>query len=254
MGLLSAIGSFVSSCCSAVGGMLSAAVSGVCSCVKGVLSSSLSLGGLLKTLATVIPPPYNVIVRIVGTILNVLGIGNDKKQEELGYQMQECDKSPDEFTSFKEYEEYLDEHYPIDEAAKDKISKMSENERNACKLVGIAGSIKKIQQLGNMVITPEFLGLFGKQMSVGGRELTMADKQELAANVVTSLKERGETTTAKVVDLVEKKPLGDDFSVIHGAIQHGIDSVPALKGTEVSAVTDVLARVREENRQEIRGE
>lgn len=122
--------------------------------ISSVLQNSPLMQKLLPILAVVIPPPLDAVAVIA---LQVIGeaLGTKENPDELGYQMQKADMRPEDFASFKEYKEYLDEHYPFDQEAFDN---MSPEERTACRYVGTAGMLQELKEANGFEISPEALG------------------------------------------------------------------------------------------------
>lgn len=113
---------------------------------------------LAPKLMECIPPQYLPIAMLVVTVVSAI-IGINEKPEELGWQMNEADKKPEDFSSFKEYKEYLDREYPFDQ---EKFDKLSEEHKNACRYVGLAGTIAELREAKQFEITSEGLGVLAK--------------------------------------------------------------------------------------------
>ena len=139
MGLFSSIGNALKSAFSAI---------------STVLQNSPLMQRLLPILAVVIPPPLDAVAVVA---LQIIGeaLGTKDNPDELGWQMQKADMKPEDFGSFREYKEYLDEHYPFDNVA---FESMSPDERTACRYVGTVGMIQELKESNDFEITPETLG------------------------------------------------------------------------------------------------
>lgn len=160
-GLCSAIGSFVGGVCSAVKGTFSAAakvltpiVQKAISCIAPVLQNSVLMQKLVPLLAVAIPPPFDIVA--VGVVETLCALcGKNEKPQELGYQMNEADKSPEDFESFEKYREYLDEHVPFDRG---KFEALSDEQKSACRFAGIAGALLDVKEATGKDIDPNAIG------------------------------------------------------------------------------------------------
>lgn len=157
----SAVGRFVGGVCDAVKSAFSVAakvltpiVQKAVACIAPILQNSELMQKLVPLLAVVIPPPYDVVAVFVVEVICAL-CGKEEKPEELGYQMNEADKSPDDFESFEMYREYLDEKFPFE---REKFDALSEAQKSACRLTGIAGALQDIKESTGKDIDPNVIG------------------------------------------------------------------------------------------------
>ena len=75
--------------------------------------------------------------------------------EELGWRMNEADKKPEDFNSFDEYREYLNEKYPFD---KDAFDAQTDEQKAACRYVGMAGTMQELKGSKGFEINAASLG------------------------------------------------------------------------------------------------
>ncbi len=157
----SAVRSFVGGVCNAVKNVFSAAakvltpiVQKAVECIAPILQNSELMQKLVPLLAVAIPPPFDVVAVIVVEVLCAI-CGKEEKPEELGYQMNEADKAPEDFESFEEYREYLDEKFPFDQK---KFDSLSEEQKSACRLTGIAGALRDVKESTGRDIDPNVIG------------------------------------------------------------------------------------------------
>lgn len=137
--------------------------------ISNVLKNSELMNKLLPILSVVIPPPFDVIA-LVAIMAISASMGVEENPDELGWQMNESDKKPEDFDSFKEYKEYLDREYPFD---KEKFDALSEEQKMACRYIGMVGTMTELKESKGFEITPESLGVIVK----GGASLKWDDAQ-----------------------------------------------------------------------------
>ena len=161
MGLFSVIGSLIGGVCNAVKSAFSVAakvltpiVQKAVECISPILQNSPLMEKLMPLLAVVIPPPFDIVAVVVVEVLCAI-CGKEEKPEELGYQMNVADKKPEDFDSFEEYREYLDEKFPFDG---DKFAALSDAEKSACRLVGIGGALQDVKEATGREIDPNVIG------------------------------------------------------------------------------------------------
>lgn len=161
-----------SSLCSAVGGALSKAFSPIVNAVSSVLQNSPMLQKLLPIIGIAIPPPLDAIAVIAVEVISAC-MGKPENPEELGWQMNEADKKPEDFDSFDEYKDYLDENYPFD---KDAFDAQTDEQKSACRYVGMCGTMEELRDAtnGEFRLNPTSLGvLAGAASSLGWSNDTM---------------------------------------------------------------------------------
>ena len=200
MGFWSAIGNFIS---------------GVVGAISSVLSGSGLLQVLLPMLAAAIPPPLDIIA--VGVITAITAsMGKKEKPEELGYQMNEADKKPEDFGSFKEYRAYLDEKYPFDQ---EKYDQLTPEQKQACRYIGMAGVISELKESKGFELTPESLGIIAK----GAGSLNWSKEQigSFAQGLSTKLDGEGISSLADIESLAKGRLNPDKYDTVLGAIEAG---------------------------------
>ena len=157
---------FWSDLCSGV----SKALSPVVDAVSNVLQNSELMQKLLPVLGLVIPPPWDVVAVIAVQVLSA-AMGKPENPEELGWQMNEADKKPEDFDSFDEYKDYLDENYPFD---KDAFDAQTDEQKAACRYVGMAGTMEELKESKGFEINATSLGaLAGAASTLGWSNDTM---------------------------------------------------------------------------------
>ena len=157
---------FWSSLCGAVSKVFSPVVNAVSS----VLQNSPMLQKLLPILGIAIPPPLDAIAVIAIQVISAC-MGKPENPEELGWQMNEADKKPEDFDSFDEYKEYLNENYPFD---KDAFDAQTDEQKAACRYVGMAGTMEELRDSKGFEINATSLGaLAGMASTLGWSNDTM---------------------------------------------------------------------------------
>ena len=149
---------------------VSKAVSTVVNAVSNVLQNSDLMQKLLPVLGLVIPPPFDVVAVVAVQVLSA-AMGKPENPEELGWQMNEADMKPEDFDSFDEYKEYLNENYPFD---KDAFDAQTEDQKSACRYAGIAGTMHELKESNGFELNPASLGaLAGMASTLGWSNDTM---------------------------------------------------------------------------------
>ncbi|WP_120945586.1 hypothetical protein [Helicobacter labacensis] len=142
MGLFSAIGSFVSGVCSAIGSLASSIGAGLA-----------SLGATLASLGSSLLP----IVGVIFAVAQVLGIfGKEDKVDDLpdlGYQMANCDKKPEDFESTQAYIAHVRAN--VEKPSLEAKEKWSDAEKLKYTALGAAGSLKAIEEIKGVSLSPE---------------------------------------------------------------------------------------------------
>lgn len=159
MGFLGAVGAVVGAIGSAVGAMLSGA-SAICGALGGVVGAlgstfctSLAAGitalGVGDVIAVIM-----VVAKVVSWIAEKLGLTTEDEQpEDLGMKAEQADKKPEDFDSIEEYIKYLREEVEID---KDKMEKLSPEEKAKYAAVGSAILVQGIEEKYKMQLPAEF--------------------------------------------------------------------------------------------------
>lgn len=165
------------------------------SSISNVLKNSELMNKLLPILSVVIPPPFDVIA-LVAIMAISASMGVEENPDELGWQMNEADKKPEDFDSFKEYKEYLDREYPFD---KEKFDALSEEQKMACRYIGMVGTMAELKESKGFEITPESFGVIVKgTKSLGWDEAQIG---AFAKVLSISLANSGTASLADVVAL-----------------------------------------------------
>ena len=233
MSIWSGIKSFVGGLCSAVkdafsavGKVLAPIVEKTIECIAPILQNSELMQKLVPLLAVVIPPPYDVVAVVVVEVLCAL-CGKEEKPEELGYQMNVADKSPDEFDSFKEYREYLDANFPFD---KEKFEALDDTHKSACRITGIAGALTDVKEATGKDISPNVIGAFANV--VKERLLPEAKIADFVRDVVGGLESKGVDPMAAIDAYTKQVIAPNDFDSLmascESALAKGSGPMPAL--------------------------
>ena len=149
---------------------VSKAFSPIVNAVSSVLQNSPMLQKLLPIIGIAIPPPLDAIAVIAVEVISAC-MGKPENPEELGWQMNEADKKPEDFNSFDEYREYLNENYPFD---KDAFDAQTDEQKAACRYVGMAGTMQELKESKGFEINAASLGaLAGMASTLGWSNDTM---------------------------------------------------------------------------------
>ena len=138
MGFFSGIGSALSSVCSAV----SSAISGLC----GRIGSTV-LGGAVSSMftrlpliidETRIPEIVGIVAEAIGKILKVLFPEEEEMDspEDLAMKAEKDEQKPEDFDSAQEYINHLREDIKLSKEDKERLNKMTDEERSAYSLTG----------------------------------------------------------------------------------------------------------------------
>ena len=219
---------------------LSSGLSSFFSGISSALSNSPLMSALLPVLAVVIPPPLDIVAIVAVSLLASVLSGKNEDPERLGWQMNEADKKPDEFGSFKEYRAYLDEKFPVDEK---RFNAMTENQRVACRYYGMAGLMTQMREAG-LDVSSEALGMFVKAQSA-----LQMDKDTLGSfvkDIGVSLKNEGKTSFEPITDAVKGTISPEDYDVMSKSINEAMKGLPK---TNLSDAMDVIMKLRDNNEQ-----
>lgn len=196
MGLLGAIGGFVSSVCSTVGS--------ICSRIGGSISSGIS--SFARGLVTpIVDRPLNpfintwtVLCKIISGIAEALGLKKEEETpEELGYKAEEAGKEgkkPEDFDSTEAYIEYLRKEVKIDQ---ERFDKLENKDKVAYGAIGSALYVKSMEEKYDMKMSPEFWTTVSK----------MDMKSEEVKAYIDKFKENGMTDMKDMANYIERKPL-----------------------------------------------
>lgn len=140
-----AIGTLATTICGGLGGAIGALSSGFCSALIGGISA-LGIGDIIGVIM--------VISKVISWIAEKLGLTEEQEQpEEIGMKAEQADKKPEDFDSIEEYIKYLREEIEID---KEKMEKLSEEEKAAYATVGSAILVQGIEEKYKMQLPAEF--------------------------------------------------------------------------------------------------
>lgn len=196
--------------------------------VGACLSTVLKNPEAMKSLALIIPPPYDVMVvlglQIVGAFMGV----DEKDGAKLGYQMNKADKAfddPEFGGSFEKYKEYLDKDFPFDKTAFDALSP---DEKAACNFAGMAGLVQEMKESKGFEVTPDAMGmLFASGASLKWDNPTLvkfSNGMKSALSIVGSFK--------PVVDAVNGKLDPSNAGTALAAVNAGMKAIPADKAVD----------------------
>ena len=203
---------FWSSLCSAV----SKAFSPVVNAVSSVLQNSPMLQKLLPIIGIAIPPPLDAIAVIAIEVISAC-MGKPENSDELGWQMNEADKKPEDFDSFDEYKEYLNENYPFD---KDAYEAQTDDQKSACRYLGMAGTMQELSETtkGEFNLNPMSLGvLAGAASTLGWSNDTM---RSFTQGMMTNLSGPGFNMLA---DYAKGNLGAEDMGKVEKAVSEGAE-------------------------------
>lgn len=142
---VSAVISGASAVCGALGGVVGALGSTFCtSLVAGI--TALGVGDVIAVIM--------VVAKAISWIAEKLGLTTEGEQpEDLGMKAEQADKKPEDFDSIEEYIKYLREEVEID---KEKMEKLSPEERAKYATVGSAILVQGIEEKYKMQLPAEF--------------------------------------------------------------------------------------------------
>ncbi len=205
---------------------------------SNVLQNSPLMQKLIPIIAIVIPPPLDALAVVALEVISA-SMGKPEKPEELGWQMNKADKSPEDFDSFEEYREYLDREHPFD---RDAFEAQTDEQKAACRYAGIAACLSELSKTEGFdpKLTASSLGvLAGAATRLGWSRETM---RSFMTGMETSLGGSGrflglvgdfargdldETDAAKVSDGiregVKEAGVSDAFSTVADALRSSAD-------------------------------
>lgn len=225
---------FWSSLCGGVSKLFSPVVNAVSS----VLQNSPLMQKLLPMLGVVIPPPFDIIAVVAVEVISAC-MGKPENPDELGWQMNEADKKPEDFDSFEDYKAYLNENYPFD---KDAYEAQTDEQKSACRYLGIAGTMQELEETtkGEFKLNPMSLGvLAGAASTLGWSNETMKSFTEGA---MLSLSGPGFNLLG---DFAKGNLGAEDHAKVEKAVSDGIekagvsDSATGVQQAMVSAGEDL---------------
>lgn len=236
MGFLGAVGAVVGAIGSAVGAMLSGA-SAVCGALGGVVGAlgstfctSLAAGitalGVGDVIAVIM-----AVAKVVSWIAEKLGFTTEDEQpEDLGMKAEQADKKPEDFDSIEEYIKYLRKEVEID---KEKMEKLSPEEKAKYAAVGSAILVQGIEEKYKMQLPAEFW-------------CTVADKnmdKEQIKCLLDTFKEKGMTDMKDLDDYLNNRKIesGTPRSEISDTIIEAIKKQnPGISQEDIDAAFDKM--------------
>lgn len=184
----SAVGSAFSSVCSAVGSLCS----NIGSTIMGEVSSLVS--SFLPVLGPTLEAALSVFVAVVSFLAELFtDKPQEEKPEEIGMKAGQADKKPENFDSINDYIEYLRNEVQLDPAD---LEKLSDEEKQKYKLVGLGLYIKNIEEQQGVKLDPEFLKSIPKLKDQGYEAADIA-------NLMQSMKNNGVTDMKQYVDFMK---------------------------------------------------
>ena len=236
MGFWGAVGAVVGAIGSAVGAMLSGA-SAICGALGGVVGAlgstfctSLAAGitalGVGDVIAVIM-----AVAKVVSWIAEKLGLTTEEEQpEDLGMKAEQADKKPEDFDSIEEYIKYLREEVEID---KEKMEKLSQEERAKYAAVGSAILVQGIEEKYKMQLPAEFW------CTVYDRKM---DEEQIKC-LIDTFKEKGVTDMKDLDDYLNNRKIesGTPRSEISDTIIEAIKKQnPGISQEDIDAAFDKM--------------
>lgn len=232
MGFWNSITSGIGNALSAIGSAVCSGISSICSAIGGTFFSG--AGGIAALAASLIMPGLGlpeilvgigIISEIVSKIAESLGL-KDKEEtpEELGMKAEISDKKPEDFDSIENYIGYLRNDVQID---KDKLERLSDEDKAKYAAVGTAINIKGIEEKYGIEATGEFW------KTVAGLELTGEETKQY----IESFKQNGITDMKDMSDYI--RGFAPESGTKPGVVSDAI--MDALKKNNPGLTEDELA-------------
>lgn len=223
----SAIGTVLSGAsaiCSALGGVVGALGSTFCTSLAAGITA---LGVGISDVLTVIM----VVAKVVSWIAEKLGLTTEEEQPaDLGMKAEQAEKKPEDFDSIEEYIKYLREEVEID---KEKMEKLSPEEKAKYAAVGSAILVQGIEEKYKMQLPAEFW-------------CTVADKnmdKEQIKCLLDTFKEKGMTDMKDLDDYLNNRKIesGTPRSEISDTIIEAIKKQnPGISQEDIDAAFDKM--------------
>ena len=206
----------------------------VVSVISDTLKNSVLLQKLLPILSVVIPPPFDAIA-VVAIMAISSAMGVEEKPDQLGWKMTEADMKPEDFGSFKEYKEYLDREYPFDQ---ERYDYLSDEQKMACRYVGMAGTMQELKESKGFELTPESLGIIAR----GAASLNWSNEQigAFAKGLALSLSNSGAASLSDVKALAHGELDSGKFDSVASAIAAGAKEAGVKQSSN-----DIIASLQE---------
>lgn len=223
----SAIGTVLSGAsaiCSALGGVVGALGSTFCTSLAAGITA---LGVGISDVLTVIM----VVAKVVSWIAEKLGLTTEEEQpEDLGMKAEQAEKKPEDFDSIEEYIKYLREEVEID---KEKMEKLSPEEKAKYAAVGSAILVQGIEEKYKMQLPAEFwCTVVDKNM----------DKEQIKC-LLDTFKEKGMTDMKDLDDYLNNRKIesGTPRSEISDTIIEAIKKQnPGISQEDIDAAFDKM--------------
>lgn len=194
--------------------------------ISNTLRNSPMMQKLMPILMTVIPPPFDAIAYLaIQVISEAMGVKEDPDQ--LGFQMNEADKIPEDFESFKEYKAYLDEEFPFDQA---KYDALSAEQKGACRYSGMAGVMAELKESSGFEITPNALGILAH--GAAALKWDNATIAKFAEGLSTSFRDTGIASLSPLYALVKGTLDPGKYDVVIGAVDAGAKAAGVKEDSE----------------------
>lgn len=223
----SAVGTVLSGAsaiCSALGGVVGALGSTFCtSLAAGITALGVGIGDVLTVIM--------VVAKVISWIAEKLGLTTEEEQpEDLGMKAEQADKKPEDFDSIEEYIKYLREEVEID---KEKMEKLSQEERAKYAAVGSAILVQGIEEKYKIQLPAEFW------CTVVDRKM---DEEHIKC-LIDTFKEKGVTDMKDMDDYLNNRKIesGTPRSEISDTIIEAIKKQnPGISQEDIDAAFDKM--------------
>jgi len=225
---------------------ISKACQPIANAVSNVLQNSPLMQKLMPMLMAVIPPPFDAIAFVALEVLSA-AMGKPENPDELGWQMNEADKKPEDFGSFDEYREYLDKEYPFD---RDAFAAQTDEQKLACRYVGMSGVAAELENANGFKLNPMALGTLAGACSAMGWDQKMVS--DFSRGMMTSLRGDAGRLFNMLGDFAKGELNSVDAAKVSDGIKNGLkasgssDSVAGFEKAmdrSVSATAETVANV-----------
>lgn len=170
---------------------------------------------------------------ILGDILFALGIETDSATE-MGYKISQAEKGAGDFDSIEDYIDYLKNEVEVDE---EKLDNLSEGEKLAYTLTGMAVEAGAIGEKLNIEISADGVELISKIAKLDG----MVFNAKEIITVISSLKENGINTLTDVCECIAGEGQSDRLRTRQVLTE-------SLEGIRPGEGADILNRIKDELR------
>lgn len=214
MGFFGAIGSAISSVCSAVSsGMGSLFSGGGMSIGMSVIADTFSK--IMPTIGLDIKPFIECVGKIITAVAEFFGLtAKEENLEEFGEKALQADKKPDDFESTEEYIKYIREEIELD---REKFDKKSPEEKQANAILASSIILEGIKEKSGMDIEPTTLVDIVK----------MGIKPEDASKILVDLKNVDVSNAKDMTDVLKGDYTGKDIDKILDVLSENFDKMGA---------------------------